>query len=520
MRDDMDLRRFFGGRTVWAVAVIIIGVVGYLFYAHSSKPTYTAVPVIRGAIVQEASASGKVEPRVQVDLHFKNSGRLIARTVDVSDRVDAGDILARQDTRELEAQLQEVEAGVDVQKARLAQLLAGTSDEDIRLAETAVANAQQTVLDARESVTEAIQDAYTKADDAVRTKADVIFTDPHAADPQVSFVVNNQSVEHNVELQRKTVETALKSWNALRSQLSTSADLEADVTDSQQYLQQVTSLLDYVAQALNAHVSGVTSTTLDAWKASISTARTNINTTASALVIAAEALKSAKGALVSAQDALSIKKAPARSADVALKEAEIRAAEAKIGLIEAQIGETRLVAPSEGTVTKVDGEVGEIVGPEREVVSLTPKGALQIKLNVSENNIAGVQPGQQVRITLDAFTDGIEWQGTVVAVDPAETVVGGAVYYQTTVLFNEEDDRIKSGMTANAWVITAMKDRALFIPASAIEDRDGVKYVRVMNQEGGVVERRIETGITGKQGVIEVVSGLSEGEPVMTDGWL
>jgi RND family efflux transporter MFP subunit len=499
--------------SVLGIALVAgIGLVAFL--ASSSRPSYVFATVSRGTIIEEASASGKVEPPSLIELHFKNSGRLVSRSADVGETVEEGQVLARQDAAELVAQLEEVEAGVDVQKARLGQLLAGASGEDVRLAETAVENAQQSVADKKNALEKALQDAYTKADDAVRTKADVVFADPRAANPQINFIVSNQHVETNTELQRLSVESMLNAWNAALI-LSAYADLDATVADALNNLQKVTALLDLIAQALNAHVSGLSATTLDTWKLNISTARTTINAASAALISASEDIKDAKGVLASAQNALALKKAPARTEDIALYQAQIREAEARMGRIEAQVHDTRVVAPVAGLVTHTEGEVGEIVSSSESVVSLTPLGALQIKLNVSENNIANVRVGQKARITLDAFGNGVEWQGSVIAVDPAETIVGGAVYYQTTVLFDAEDERVKSGMTANAWIVTATHESALSVPSSALEMRDNLQFVRVrVRGSDSIEERVVQTGISGK-GVVEILTGLSGGEEVV-----
>ena len=515
------------------VGIAIVAVaIGYVVFLYSSEPKFTYTSVMRGEIVQEISASGNVEPPTQVNLHFKNAGKLVARGVEIGDMVEEGEVLARQDASELSAQLREVEAGVDVQQAKLAQLLAGAAAEDIRSAETDVANAKIAVEDEKEAAVKAMQDAYTKSDDAVRTKADVVFVNPRTA-PEFNFVISDQRIEMSAESARAAVEKNLKMWNASVAALDSSSDLHAYVRDSETYLRAVTTLLDYIAQTLNLHVTNLSQTTLDTWKASVSTARTNVNTASSALTAASESLKAAEGALTSAEDALASKKAPARTADVALNEAQIRQAGAGMARIEALIDETRLVAPIGGLVTKVDGDVGEIIGSDATVVSITPVGGLQIKLNVSENNIVDVRVGQKARIILDSFGNDTEWEGSVIAVEPAETVIGGAVYYKTTVLSDSQDDRIRSGMTANVWITTATKEDAFSVPASAIhirptglstssldarsEERDGKKYVRVhTGRNGNVTERVVTTGIMGKEGVVEIVEGLSEGEQVVT----
>jgi hypothetical protein len=146
-------------------------------------------------------------------------------------------------------------------------------------------------------------------------------------------------------------------------------------------------------------------------------------------------------------------------------------------------------------------------------VSLAAGGALQIQLNVVEDKIVNVRVGQQARITFDAI-GGEEFGGKVVTVEPVETIIGGAVYYRTTILFDKADERIRSGMTANVWIKTAVSADALFVPASAVQSKDGKKIVQTL-VAGQVVKKEVSVGIENDAGMIEIVSGLSEGDQII-----
>ncbi|MBU2081949.1 hypothetical protein KKH14_00790, partial [Patescibacteria group bacterium] len=120
------------------------------------------------------------------------------------------------------------------------------------------------------------------------------------------------------------------------------------------------------------------------------------------------------------------------------------------------------------------------------------------------------------------FDANVEWAGKIVKIDPAETVKGGAIYYKTTVFFDKEDKRIRSGMTANIWVKTASKENALYIPLNAIKEKRGKEptdsrlypYVEVL--EGNQIkEKEVQTGMKGENGMIEIISGLNEGEQII-----
>lgn len=179
-----------------------------------------------------------------------------------------------------------------------------------------------------------------------------------------------------------------------------------------------------------------------------------------------------------------------------------------------RIGETILVAPIDGVITAVNGEVGEIAKPETIVVSIVSSDALHIEVDIPETTIANVAVGQTARITLDAFDGGIEWSGKVSSMDPAESIRGGAVYYRATVLFDEEDDRIRPGMTANVWIKTAVAENTLSVPMSAVQAKDGKKIIQVLEGEQ-TAEKEVTIGIKDDAGMIGIVSGLSQGEQVI-----
>lgn len=498
--------------------VLLLMLLGAGGYWASSTPanSYIFKEVVEGSIREEVSASGNVEPPARLDLHFKGAARLVSLPVAVGDTVSAGDTLAAQDVAQLSADLEQAQAGIDVANARLEQLVTGATLEDIQLAETAVANATQGVADAKEILVDVLQDAYTKVDDAISNKVDQLLLGPKSANPQLSFAVTNTQLKSTVESERVSLGPVIAAWGNEVKNIPLSGTVETFSDEAKTILQRTKLFLGTVADAANlANPSGsLTQATIDKWKTDISTARTNINASLTSITAADKALQIATGTWLTAKDQLALIKAPARPTDIALRQAEIRQAEAAKAKSTAALRDATLVAPSSGIVVDTNGHVGEVVGPETTVVSLIPKGALEIKLNVSENDIVHVSVGQDATITLDAFGNGVVWQGKVVAIDPAETVIGGAVYYKTTVLFSNEDSRVRSGMTADVLVDTATKENTLLIPVSALSESGGMHAVEVM-KNGSLVTQTVEVGIRDRNGMVEILSGLSVGDRVV-----
>jgi multidrug efflux pump subunit AcrA (membrane-fusion protein) len=76
-------------------------------------------------------------------------------------------------------------------------------------------------------------------------------------------------------------------------------------------------------------------------------------------------------------------------------------------------------------------------------------------------------------------------------------------------------------MTANISITTEEKQDALVIPGRAVIEKEngqgGIrKYVRVLKADGDMEEKRVEIGLRGDGGMVEVLSGVEEGEEVIT----
>ena len=65
-------------------------------------------------------------------------------------------------------------------------------------------------------------------------------------------------------------------------------------------------------------------------------------------------------------------------------------------------------------------------------------------------------------------------------------------------------------------IVTAGRDMALVIPQRAVIFRGASKLVRVLDESGSMKEVNVETGLMGNRGLIEITSGVKEGDVVIT----
>lgn len=499
LRDNDNVKQTF---IIGGVLLLCAGIAAY--FLLDTKPDFDTVVVTRGSIVQEVSAHGQVKAPTQADLYFKESSKLARLHVAVGERVEAGQTLAVQDTTQLDAQVAQAQGTIDIEKTRLGQLLAGASPEAVTSAQAALETAQDQLADA-------IRDAYTKADDAVRNRADKLFKNPETSSASFGITFTSGGTHYSITTTDNTLRfkinqgrVAVEALLDARNTVSPSSD---DAKKVEQDLATIELLLYNISLAINGLTAGDddANTVYETFKSSISTARTNVSAARSGVVVA-------RAGLISAQKTLEEVKAPVRETDIALYQAQIRQAEAALEHVQTLKHDTVLTAPSSGVVTDVNGEVGEVVGPGTTVVSIMT-GTPEIEADLSEANIAKVSVGQPVRITLDSFNNDDSWSGEIIEIDPAGTTIGGNVYYKTKIVFTEPDERIKIGMTANVYIQVAARDNALMVPVSALLSEDGARVVRVM-REDTVVSVPVETGIESK-GKVEIISGLIEGDQVI-----
>lgn len=218
-----------------------------------------------------------------------------------------------------------------------------------------------------------------------------------------------------------------------------------------------------------------------------------------------------------ARATLSLKKSPARDVDLAPLTANIRQAEIVLKMAQKEYRDSQLFAPIEGLITFIHGQVGEnITLTETALKSFITiqSDNLIVKANVPETDVLKVKKGDEVIMTIDAFDFTEKFSGEVVYINPAETIIQGVVYYGIETAFTIEDERIKSGMTANLDIITEKKTNILKIPIRALRYEGAERYVEILkNRQPERVT--VTTGIESDQ-YIEITSGLKEGDKVIT----
>jgi HlyD family secretion protein len=105
------------------------------------------VVVERGTLRASVDATGSVVPETRLELNFESAGRVAEIMVEEGDQVEAGEVLARLDTADLEQALIQAQASLAINEAQLAQTEDGASAEELASAwaslESALANYEE-----------------------------------------------------------------------------------------------------------------------------------------------------------------------------------------------------------------------------------------------------------------------------------------------------------------------------------------------------------------------------------------
>jgi len=213
----------------------------------------------------------------------------------------------------------------------------------------------------------------------------------------------------------------------------------------------------------------------------------------------------------------------ANAGDAACEAAQANAAvsEARVGVTEATLEKTRLIAPFDGVVAEINGELNEYVTPSPigiptpPAIDLIANRCFYLTAPIDEVDVGGVTVGQAARVTLDAFGER-RFEGRVHRIaDYVLDVEKQARTVDVEVEFvNPADiEQLLAGYSADVEIILDVREDTLRIPTEAVVDGDKV-YV-FLAAEKLVEQREVKTG-TANWDHTEVLEGLEEGELVVT----
>jgi membrane fusion protein (multidrug efflux system) len=158
--------------------------------------------------------------------------------------------------------------------------------------------------------------------------------------------------------------------------------------------------------------------------------------------------------------------------------------------------------------------VGNLVELHQPVYRVTSYDPLLAVLHVPERELSVLHKGLEVSMSLDAWP-GESFTGKVTRISPVVDPSTGT--FRVTAEITDHGDMLKPGLFGRVGILYDLHKDVPVIPRSAVITEDELSHVFVINDEGSAARRNIELGYE-REGLIEVLVGLAQGETVVTAG--
>jgi multidrug efflux pump subunit AcrA (membrane-fusion protein) len=240
-------------------------------------------------------------------------------------------------------------------------------------------------------------------------------------------------------------------------------------------------------------------------------------------------------------------------ATIAADEAVVAADEQVVNTAQQDLSGTTLIAPANGTITAIDGLVGQTVGSGGNSTAEKSSGGagstvsgasanagaakssavggsfagassggfmtlanlseLDVTCDVAEANVTAILQGQSATVSLNALP-GREFVATVASVAQVGTPSGGVVTFPVTLALQNPTSAVKPGMSATVTIVTSSVDNVLAVPSSAVHSTGKTGVVTVRSARGVDSRVTVVIGLAGTS-TTAVYGDLSVGETVV-----
>ncbi len=510
-------------------AGVLIMVICIAAYMHSRAAGSAVVDTIDGLshvrIASVASlpsqsgplpVTGKVTSLNEATILAQTSGEIVSLSRSLGDRVTAGSVIAQFENSSQRAAVLQAQGAYEAAQANLDKVLNGNRSEQVDISQTTSAKAQTNLAQTKSSTIDTIRNAYSVNDDAIRSKLDVVFSNPRTTNVQFGMNTSNQSIVNKITQDRVTVEAMLNA-EAERSQgLSAGSDLSAELAQASDDARRLKSFADDVAAALNIAIASqsVSQATISGYIATASAVRSSFSASLTSLSSASQALTAASAQADVAATQLQQDTSGSRPEDDAAARAALKQAQGALNAAQANLEKTIVRSPISGTIVSLPVTRGDFVSSFAQVAEISNPQALQIKVYVTSDDARTIAVGGAVAI--EGAVTGVV-TSIAPAIDPSTNKI------QVGVGITGDQGSLTDGETVtvtidrvNEKTATATKSSAaILIPIVAAKITPAGTFVFTVASSTLIAEPVTLGAILGDQ--ITVVSGLTSDATIVTD---
>ena len=199
--------------------------------------------------------------------------------------------------------------------------------------------------------------------------------------------------------------------------------------------------------------------------------------------------------------------------EIVAADSELALAQAKYDAAKAVLESLQIKSPINGIIFAVSAEGGQTYQAEETLFTIGDPKALEVIANVTEEDYPLISVGQLAEVYFDARPE-VTVQGKIDRIIPIR-IEGDRPLYNIYITLDDVPDGLADGMTSDTAITIAKREGVFCLPRATVRASSGdTTTIRVWN---GVEEesKEITVGLRGDT-YVEIVSGLSEGEQVVT----
>jgi len=520
------MKNFFSSNKYLITFFVIVVAVIY-FFIFSGEEDLTAdieiQTVEKGEVKKVVSETGFVKASRAVTLAFERGGLVASTSVHDGDIVSEGDILVELDTSEKKVELASAFARLRAEQIRLNELILGADTVSLGVTESAVSSAEVALQNAKinlEKVTAQQNQllaiakrnlSVTGLEAYLVSKERSTYTTSYTAPTVTGTYNSDEEGVYKIELYNSGAPSG-SSYRISGLEEGTgnvSSVGPTSVGTRGLYIQFPTN-----HAKLTEWEIPIPNTRSDSYLTYLNAYNSTVEAHDIAIKTAENTVKSAQAALEQTNQQYTQVSSSARDERVEVQKAVVSQMSASVQAVKIALEKMTIKAPFTGIVTKVLVEKGEIISPSAPVLSLISDDNFELIVNISESDIQGVTTDDIATVIFDAYDDTV-FEAKVLSIAPSAEILEGIRVFEITLQFTEKDELIRAGLSADIDILAAKRTDVIMVPTRAIVERENKKYVR--SWDGISLEYiPIQTGLRGSEGLTEIVSGLNEGQEIIT----
>jgi len=521
------------------------------FLPKKATVNYVTQVVKKGNISVSVSGTGQASSLKDVSLIAEVSGDITSVYVDEGEEVNKGDVLFKIDSTEGSQSVKSAQLALESAELALEEMQEPVDELTLIQAENSLTDAQESKEQAENNLEKSYDDGFnnisnvfldlpdimlglnnvllsttiSKSSDTSATQSNIYYycDSVKAYDSKIvtyeqalydSYIETKKLYDQNFDDYKNT--TRYSSDEDIEKLIIQTYNTVKKISDtikaSNNYIQYYKNILSDLRMTATPYA--------DTHLSLLSNYTSQTNSHLSTLLSSKNNINSYKESIVSAERNIKVKELSLENTKEGATDLEIRTQklaieEKKQALSEAENTLTKytITAPFDGTISSVDVDRLDVVNSGTTMGSIITNDMIAT-VTLNEVDIAKIKVGQKVDITFDALDD-VVVEGEVYEVDAVGTVSQGVVSYSVKISFDTDNESVKPGMSISANIIVESVSDVLITSSSAVKTMGDKSYVEVMNSNGAIERKTVETGMTDDAS-IEIKSGLSEGDKVVT----